>query len=286
MNSLKEALAWAEEKKLAIGHFNISDSEGFKAVVEGARFLSLGGFKVPVVIGVSEGERDFIGLKEVIALAKVARDGGLPIFVNADHTYSLERTFVAIDAGVDSVIIDFASKSFEENVLATKRVVEYAKGKSVLVEGELGFIGQSSKVLENLPEGVSEETQTKPEEAKMYVEETGIDLLAPSVGNVHGMVRGGEPKLNIERIASLKEAVSVPLVLHGASGNSNEEIGKAIEAGIRIVHINTELRLAYKEGIREGLESEEVAPYKFMAQGVLGMKEVVVKKLKLFNHLN
>ena len=286
MNSLKEALAWAEEKKLAIGHFNISDSEGFKAVVEGARFLSLGGFKVPVVIGVSEGERDFIGLKEVIALAKVARDGGLPIFVNADHTYSLERTFAAIDAGVDSVIIDFASKSFEENVLATKRVVEYAKGKSVLVEGELGFIGQSSKVLENLPEGVSEETQTKPEEAKMYVEETGIDLLAPSVGNVHGMVRGGEPKLNIERIASLKEAVSVPLVLHGASGNSNEEIGKAIEAGIRIVHINTELRLAYKEGIREGLESEEVAPYKFMAQGVLGMKEVVVKKLKLFNHLN
>jgi len=286
MNSLKEALAWAEEKKLAIGHFNISDSEGFKAVVEGARFLSLEGFKVPVVIGVSEGERDFIGLKEVIALAKVARDGGLPVFVNADHTYSLERAFAAIDAGVDSVIIDFAGKSFEENVLATKRVVEYAKGKSVLVEGELGFIGQSSKVLENLPEGVSEETQTKPEEAKMYVEETGIDLLAPSVGNVHGMVRGGEPKLNIERIASLKEAVSVPLVLHGASGNSNEEIGKAIEAGIRIVHINTELRLAYKEGIREGLESEEVAPYKFMAQGVLGMKEVVVKKLKLFNNLN
>lgn len=286
MNSLKEALAWAEEKKLAIGHFNISDSEGFKAVVEGARFLSLEGFKVPVVIGVSEGERDFIGLKEVIALAKVARDGGLPVFVNADHTYSLERAFAAIDAGVDSVIIDFAGKSFEENVLATKRVVEYAKGKSVLVEGELGFIGQSSKVLENLPEGVSEETQTKPEEAKMYAEETGIDLLAPSVGNVHGMVRGGEPKLNIERIASLKEAVSVPLVLHGASGNSNEEIGKAIEAGIRIVHINTELRLAYKEGIREGLESEEVAPYKFMAQGVSGMKEVVVKKLKLFNHLN
>src|SRR3989344_9503939 len=111
MKSLRETLAWAEEKKVALGHFNISDSEGFKAVVEGAKELG-----VPVIIGVSEGERDFIGLEEVVSLVKTARDNGLPVFINADHSYSVERAKMAIDAGVDSVIIDASDKTFEENV--------------------------------------------------------------------------------------------------------------------------------------------------------------------------
>ena len=263
---------------MAIGHFNISDSEGFKAVVEAAKAL-----EVPVIIGVSEGERDFIGLESAVALVKTARDNGLPIFINADHTYSVEKAKKAIDAGVDSVILDAADKPFEENVRMTKEVVEYAKNSEILIEGELGFIGKSSKVLDTLPEGVSVETQTSPEEAVEFVKATGIDLFAPSVGNVHGMIKSGEPKLNIERIREIKDAVGVPLVLHGASGNSDEEIKAAIDAGIRIIHINTELRLAYKEGIEEGLKSGEIAPYKFLAEGVEEMKKVVLDKLKLFN---
>jgi len=278
MKSLREWIGWAEEKKVAIGHFNISDSEGFKAVVEAAKAL-----EVPVIIGVSEGERDFIGLESAVALVKTARDNGLPIFINADHTYSVEKAKKAIDAGVDSVILDAADKPFEENVRMTKEVVEYAKNSEILIEGELGFIGKSSKVLDTLPEGVSVETQTSPEEAVEFVKATGIDLFAPSVGNVHGMIKSGEPKLNIERIREIKDAVGVPLVLHGASGNSDEEIKAAIDAGIRIIHINTELRLAYKEGIEEGLKSGEIAPYKFLAEGVEEMKKVVLDKLKLFN---
>lgn len=286
MKSLREWLLWTEEKKVAIGHFNVSDSEGFKAVVEAAKTL-----EVPVIIGVSEGEREFIGLEEIVALVRVARGNGLPVFVNADHTYSVEKAKEAIDAGVDSVIIDFADKPMEENIAATKEVVEYVKSRNlpasrqVLVEAELGFIGKSSKMLDSVPDGVSESTQTDPEDAKEFILKTGIDILAPSVGNIHGIVKTGEPKLNIERIKSIRATVGVPLVLHGASGNSDEDIIAAIDAGISIVHINTELRVAYKEGIEEGLKSGEVAPYKFLAEGVMEMKRVATNKLKLFNKI-
>jgi len=282
MKTLRECLAWAEEKGVALGHFNISDSEGFKAVVEAAKQLN-----VPAIIGVSEGERDFIGLKEAVALVNTARENGLSIFLNADHTYSVEKARTAIDAGVDSIIIDEAGKSYAENVKLTKEVVDYAHTKQIrtIVEGELGFIGQSSKILDKLPEGVSEETQTNPQEAVEFVEETGIDLFAPSVGNVHGMIKTGNPKLNTERIRSIAEKVRIPLVLHGGSGISDSDFLAGIEAGIRIIHINTELRMAYKEGIEEGIKSGELAPYKFLAEGVEEMKKVVYERLKLFSKI-
>ena len=281
--NLRDLIKQAAEKKEAIGHFNISDTEGLKAVVEAARELSL-----PVIIGVSEGERNFIGIEEIAALIEAEKKKGVPVLLNADHTYSLEGARRAVDAGFDAVIVDGAKLSFEENVKITKNCVEYVltAGTSVLVEGELGFIGQSSTVLDNLPEGVSEETQTKPEDAKKFVEETRVDLLAPSVGNVHGMIKTGNPRLNIIRIKEIRKAAGVPLVLHGGSGISDEDIKQAIDAGISIIHINTELRLAYKEGIEEGLESGEVAPYKFLARGVEEMKKVVIEKLKLFNKIS
>lgn len=282
MNTLRTYLAEAEDKKVAIGHFNISDSEGFKAVVDVAQELNL-----PVIIGISEGERDFIGLEEAVALVKTAKDNNLPVFLNADHTYSIEKAKVAIDAGVDSIIIDEAGKSYDENVKLTKEIVDYSQSKNreIVVEGELGFIGKSSKILEELPDGVSENSQTNPEDALRFVRETKVDLLAPSVGNVHGIVKTGNPKLNIELIKAIRQKAGVPLVLHGGSGLQDQEFRQAIEAGIRIVHINTELRIAYKKGVEKGLKSNEVAPYKFLAEGVTEMKKIVKKKLQLFNNL-
>lgn len=282
MKTLRDCIAEAETNNVALGHFNISDLEGFKAVVEGAKSLN-----VPVIIGVSEGERDFIGLREIISIVEVARNEGMDIFLNADHTYSIEKAKAAIDAGVDSVIIDGAGKPYEENVSMVKEVVAYAREKNpnILIEAELGYIGASSKVIDTLPEGVSEATQTDPEDARRFTGETGIDLLAPSVGNVHGMVKSGNPKLNIQRIKDIREAVRTPLVLHGGSGISDEDFKEAIRAGIRIIHINTELRLAYKEGLKEGIKSGEIAPYKFMQEAIEGMKEVVINRLKLFNNL-
>ncbi len=286
MKTLREAIAEAGEKKVAIGHFNVSDSEGFKAVVESATELG-----VPVIIGVSEKERSFLGVAEIRALVMTVKEKGLPVFLNADHTYSVEASREAIDNKFDAVIIDGAEKPFSENVMMTKEVVKYAKehppagGLEILVEGELGFIGSGSLIRDEIPDGVSEKTQTTVEDAQKFVEETCVDLFAPSVGNIHGLVSTGEPKLNIARIKEISGAVSVPLVLHGASGNSDEDVVAAIDAGICIVHINTELRMAYKKGIEKGMSSDELAPYKFMAEGVEEMKKLVTAKLKLFNKL-
>jgi fructose-bisphosphate aldolase, class II len=283
MKSLAEWLKWAEEKGVAIGHFNVSDSEGFRAVTEAAQELN-----VPVIIGVSEGERSFLGVAEIRALVGVKQTEGYPVLLNADHTYSVEASYEAVDHNFDSVIIDGAEKPFVENVMMTKAVVDYAREKNtqILVEGELGFIGSGSTLHDEIPDGVSIETQTSVEDAKKFVEETGVHLFAPSVGNIHGLIKSGEPKLNIERIREIAQAVSVPLVLHGASGNTDQEVDEAIKAGIRIVHINTELRLAYKEGLKKSLaSSDELAPYKFMAEGVEEMKKLVIEKLKVFNNL-
>lgn len=283
MKSLTDYLNETEVKKIAIGHFNVSDSEGYKAVVESAQELG-----VPVIVGVSESERSFLGVAEIRALVSVARDKGLPVFLNADHTYTVEASKEAVEANFDAVIIDGAEKPFFENVMMTKEVVNFAKerNQSILVEGELGFIGSGSLLRDEIPEGVSEKTQTSVEDAKSFVKETCVDLFAPSVGNIHGLVRSGEPQLNIKRIKDIAKAVDVPLVLHGASGNSDEEIAQAIDAGIRIVHINTELRMAYKKGIEKGLSTDELAPYKFMAEGVEEMKKIITHKLRIFNKLD
>lgn len=286
MKSLREYISEAEQKKIAIGHFNISNSEGFWAIVGTAKKLNL-----PVIIGVSEGERDFIGVKQVKALVDTVKADGLPVFLNADHTYSTERIKEVVDAGFDAVIIDEAEKSFEENLKTTKESVDYAKSKNpeILVEGELGFIGKSSKLLDKLPEGadVAGDNLTKPEEAKNFVEKTGLDLFAPAVGNIHGMVRGGNPKLDIGRIKAIREAAGVPLVLHGGSGITDEEFKQAIAAGISIIHINTELRLAYKQGLQKSImeNPEEIAPYKYLRPARDAMQAVAEKRLALFANI-
>ena len=287
---LSEAIKKAEGEGKAIGHFNISNLEAFNAIVEVAKKLS-----VPVIIGVSEGERDFVGLVDAVALVRGEYEAGVEIFLNADHTYSYERSVEAINAGFDAVIIDGASKTHDENVEMTKKVVEYAKnysaqnGREVLVEGELGYIGQSSKVLDSLPEGVSIDPNslTQPEDAKKFIEETGVDMLAPSVGNVHGIIKGGNPALNIERIKAIKDICNIPLVLHGASGITDEELHLAVLAGISIVHYNTELRVAYKDALVKSLEENtgEVAPYKYLKSAEKAIAEVVEKKLRIMNNL-
>ncbi len=286
MKTLREYIKEAEEKKVAIGHFNVSDSVGFWATVNASQKLNL-----PVIIGVSEGERDFIGIKQIKALVDTIKKDGLPIFLNADHTYSVDRVKEVVDAGFDACIIDGAEKSFEENLKMTKNSVEYKNSKNpeILIEGELGFIGKSSKLLDELPEGAAASlaSMTKPEEAGEFVKETGIDLFAPAVGNIHGMVRGGNPKLDIERIKAIREAAGVPLVLHGGSGITDDEFKAAIAAGISIIHINTELRLAYKQGLQKSLmeDPDEIAPYKYLKPALQAMQAVVEKRMALFANL-
>ncbi len=292
MKTLKQYISEAQEKKTAIGHFNISDTVGLWGVFNSARKL-----KLPVIIGVSEGERDFIGAKQAVALVKSLRTQyDFPIFINADHTYSFERVKEAIDLGFDMVIFDGTELSFEENIRVAKQCVEYAKsqkplfGERVLVEAELGYIGKSSKVLDAVPEGInlSDEYLTTAEQAKRYVDETGVDMLAPAVGNIHGMLaKWKDPALNISRVAEVSEATGVPLVLHGASGNTDADIQSAIKAGVAIVHVNTELRVAYRSTLDTTLSAnpKEVAPYKYLAPSRDAVSQVVEEKMRVFSFL-
>ncbi len=288
MNTIREAVLEARRKGVAVGHFNASNSEAVTAIFRAAQNL-----RVPVVVGFSEGERDFFGIPQAVAVVRSIREKyDFPIYVNADHTYSLERVKEAVDAGFDSVIYDGTELSFEDNVKAARDAVAYARSKDrdIVIECELGFIGKSSKVLDELPDGVkiSAEHLTKPEDAARFVKETGADMLAPAVGNVHGMLRGGkDPALDIERVAAIAQAAPVPLVLHGASGNSAEDIAAAIKAGVGIVHINTELRVAFRKALLLSLQEnpDEVAPYKYLKDPVKAMQKVVEEKLKIFNNI-
>ncbi len=291
MMNLKEYIADARARKVAVGHFNVSTLDGIWAVADAARELNL-----PVIIGVSEGERDYTGVRATAAIVKSIREErGQPIFLNADHTYSFDRVKEAVDAGYDAVIFDGAALSLEENMAIAKKSVEYAhshtslSGQSILLECELGFIGQSSKVLDKIPDGavVGDAAMTKPEDALAFVKATGIDMLAPAVGNIHGVVRGGDPALNTKRVKEISEAVGIPLVLHGASGNTADDIRKCVENGVGIVHVNTELRLAYRAGVMKALSEnpDEVAPYKFLRPGKLAMQKVAEEKLRIINGL-
>ncbi|PIQ67073.1 MAG: tagatose-bisphosphate aldolase [Candidatus Zambryskibacteria bacterium CG_4_9_14_3_um_filter_40_16] len=286
MKTAKEYILEAQKNKKALGHFNVSNMEGVWAVSRAAKSLNL-----PVFIGVSEGERDFIGIKEIRAIVTaVKEDLDHPIFLNADHTYSFDRVKEVVDAGFDSVIIDGAKLSAEDNLKLTQESVQYAKSKNpnILIEGELGYIGQSSKLLNELPEGVNLDPKslTHPDVAKDFVNKTGIDLLAPAVGNIHGMLKGGgNPALNIERVKEIGEAAGVPLVLHGGSGSSDEDFANAIEAGISIIHINTEIRVAYRDALKKSLQDEpdEISPYKIAKPAMVAMQKVIENRIKLFN---
>ncbi|MEI7720295.1 MAG: class II fructose-bisphosphate aldolase [bacterium] len=282
MQTLRETIGEYKKAGKGLGHFNISDSNQLHAVVNAARETNL-----PVVVGLSEGEREFFPLAEVRALLDQYQAQGVQVYLNADHTYSVEKVQAAISAGVDSVVIDGAKLSFEENLHMLTTCVKYARasGRDVLMEGELGYIGTSSNVMDTLPEGaaITEEMMTKPEELKKLVEEAGLDLAAPAVGNIHGIITSGQPKLSISRIAQLAQTAGVPLVLHGGSGSPDEEFVQAIEAGVTMIHINTDIRVIYHDELKKALiEGKEVAPYKFITPAVAATQTYVAQKLRLF----
>lgn len=284
MNLLAELLRTAEKKHVAIGHFNFSELVVLKAVAEAAS-----GLGVAVVLGVSESEREFLGVRRAAALVRSLRDEGQPVFLNADHTHSLEKAEEAAQAGFDMIVFDASEKPLEENIAETKRGVEAAKSihPGILVEGEVGYVGSGSEIHEKRPDNIR---LTEPAEAKQYVAETKVDLLSPSVGTTHGMIasmiKGTEHKrLDVPRIAAIKSAVNLPLTLHGGSGTDDEDFRRAIQAGITMIHINTELRVAWRNGLEASLKKHtgEVAPYKVLPDVLAEVKAVVTARLELFN---
>ena len=288
MKSLRDSLAEATGRGTAIGHFNVSDLVGLNAVAAAARRLG-----VPVLIGTSEGERAFVGARQVAAVVRSIRDEyDFPIFLNADHTHSLAKAEEAAKAGYDMIGFDGSMLSFEENVRQTQEAVAAIKSinADVIVEGELGYIGSGSEIHDTVPE--SSLIFTRPDEARQFAEAAGVDVLAPAVGNMHGllaaMVHGGARKrLDIGRIAQIKAVTRLPLTLHGGSATDDDDFRRAIDAGMTIVHISTELRLAWRRGLDAALaaEPDSLVPYQLFRKSSEAIQDVVTNRLRLFSRL-
>ena len=286
MQKLREVLEQAQKNKVAVGHFNIGDDNILMGVFAAAREL-----RVPVMVGVSEGERAFLGVRQVAALVKSLRDEfDFPIFLNADHTHSLAKALEAANAGFDSIVFDLSALPFDENVRQTRDAVQKLKAinPDILVEGEIGDIGTGSEIHAAAPDLTK--FRTTPEEAKKFIAATGIDILAPAVGNMHGLVQSmveGKTKkhLDIARITAIKNETHSLLTLHGGSGTDDDDFRRAIQAGINVVHINTELRLAWRHSLDASLAQHpaEVVPYKILPPVVEAIKQAALSRLRLFN---
>lgn len=279
--SLREVLKENLEKKTAVGHFNIPNLEVAQAIVDAAKKMDR-----PVILGVSEGEREYIGLKQVVAWVK---SSGENIFLNADHTYSYEKVVEAIETGFDMVIYDDAGGDLEKNIEVAKKCREFINkynlenNKDVLFEAELGYIGKGSEVRTSLPDGIQ---MTTVEDAKRFVNAVRPDLLAPAIGNVHGMLKDvPEPNLDEKLCGEIFKATNIPNVLHGASGNTKEDIQACIKNGVVIVHVSTEIRVAYKNALKKAVEGDDLAAYKYLKPVREAVQNLIEEKIKIFNFL-
>jgi len=288
VKTLQDYFADARTGGWAIGHFNFATADVLRAIVEGAQ----AGGAPCVMVGTSQGEAEFLGLRSAVALVRaIAEAADFPVFLNADHFKSFEACKGAIDAGYDTVLYDGASQPYEVNVIETQRVWQYAQTKrgSYMLEGELGYMKGSSEVQNKVH--ISPEDYTKPEQAADFVKRTGVDRCAVVFGNIHGVVTKQKEELDIGHlkniIAALPAQAGAPgtyLVLHGASGLSDAQVKAAIAAGITNVHFNTELRVAYQQGLKDELASEpnQTTPYKLLAPAVAAVRELVEQKTRLF----
>ncbi len=282
MENLNFYLKKAREEHHAIGHFNFATEDVLKGIVEACRDAGA----PAVMVGTSEGEADFVGLKEAVALVRAMRDDfNYPVFLNADHFKSFEKSKAAIDAGYDSIIIDTSKLPNDQNMATAKQVVDYARSvnSDISVEGELGYLKGSSEVQTKIE--ISTADYTKPEEAAEFVTNTGVDRMAIVFGNIHGIVTDQEEKLDIEHFSKIVAAEPRPYyVLHGASGLKDEDVASAIKAGITNVHFNTELRVAYRKEIEKQFQEKpnETTPYKYLGPAVEEVKKLVVQKIRVF----
>ena len=273
---MKEMLNKADSGKYAVPQFNINNLEWTRFILEECQELNS-----PVILGVSEGAIKYMGgYKTVSNLVKSLISDlniTIPVALHLDHGSSYESCVKAIDNGFTSVMIDASKYPLEENINITKQVVLYAKDKSVTVEAEVGAVGGEE-------DGVANElAYAKIEDAVKLVDSTNIDFLAPALGSVHGIYKG-KPKLDFIRMEKIHKLVNIPLVLHGGSGIPDDLIQKAISCGICKININTELQIAWSQGVRQFLQVNQKVydPRKIIKAGEKAMKEMIKEKVILF----
>ena len=276
--NMKDLLTVAQKNHFAVPAFNIGSDQLLKAVMKTVKEL-----KSPVILEMSPDEFNFVGNAQIQAMLYEAAHTDVPVCIHLDHGDSYETVVRAIQAGMTSVMIDASKLPYEENVAITKKVVETAHIANVSVESELGTIGTTGNSIEGGTEGV---INTVPEEAKQFIEDTGIDTFACAIGTAHGIYpKDMKPKLRIDILKDITDQVSVPLVLHGGSSNKDEEIAEAVKNGICKINISSDIKVAFYEQARKTLnenpgyrEPLEIYPAAMEACG-----KVCADKIRLFN---
>lgn len=279
--NVKNWFEQAQQEGFAIGAFNVANLETFKAVIAAATAENS-----PAIIESSDGETAYVGDDNLVDLVRNAREAtGLPIFLNLDHSRTPENVLKAIEAGYDLVHYDGSKDSLERNIKNLIEITKFAHAKHILVEGESDYIIEGSEVRSiSAAEGRAQSQMTEPDKAADFVKTTGIDTLAVSIGNVHGLYTSPK-QLDLELLERIRARVSCFLSLHGGSGISDDQIRRAISIG-KIVKINvsTELRLAFRQGLETELDKHptEVAIYKLTPPAIAEVEKIVRAKMRLF----
>ena len=263
----------AQKRGYAVGAFNVENMEMVKAVIAAAQEL-----KAPVMLQTTPSTVKYAGLSMYAAMAVAeAEKASVPVCIHLDHGSSFELAVQAIKAGYTSVMIDGSKEPFEENVAVSKRVADVAKACGIPVEAELGKVGGKEDDLE-----AEADTNTDPMEAKEFVERTGITSLAVAIGTAHGFYVG-TPVLDKERLSEIRKVVDIPLVLHGASGLSDEDVSDCVKRGICKVNFATELRAAYTAAVKKLLEEkpETFDPKALGKVGMAAVTELVKGRMKV-----
>ena len=273
--NLNEVLKKAQKGKYAVGLFNTTDTDMLQAVIEAAEESNS-----PVILGTAEvllpyGELKLIA-PSVIAAAKRAK---VPVVVHYDHGLTFDRCIEALKLGFSSIMFDGSAKPYEQNIAETREMVKIAHAFGATVEGEIGHVGEAAK-----EDNLLTDMYTTPEEAKAYLEATGVDALAVAIGSAHGVYKK-KPMLNIERLKEISSAVKVPLVLHGGSGLSDDDFKNTIRNGIAKVNIFTDLCLAGERAMRDG-EEKKLGYLETRNLKVDYIKEAVKHKMALFGSVN
>ncbi|MDN5293780.1 MAG: fructose-bisphosphate aldolase, class [Eubacteriales bacterium] len=273
---ISELLQKAEEGGYAVGAFNCNNMEIVQAIIAAAEAE-----RAPVIMQASQGAIKYAGIDYIVAMAKTAAEKAtVPVALHLDHGTSFEQVMQCIRYGFSSVMIDGSKLPLEENIALTNRVVAVARAVGVSVEAELGrIVGTEDEISVTEREAF----MTDPEEARYFVEKTGVDALAVAIGTAHGRYKG-EPKLDFDRLEKIRSLVKIPIVLHGSSGVPDDQIRRAIELGVRKINIDTNIREAFVEKMREVLAADpnEIDPRKILGPAREAATEIIREKIRLF----
>lgn len=280
LTTSKDILIRAYKEGWAVGAFNANNLEYVQAIIEACAEE-----KSPVILQASQGAIKYAGLHNIVDMVKnVADSVSIPVVLHLDHGTDFKQNVECLKVGFTSLMFDGSLLSYEDNVRITRSLVEMAHAVGVPVEAELGRVGGSE---EGIREEEVEMLMTNPEEAELFVKETGVDSLAVAVGSIHRLLKQ-EAKLDLHRIEKIREKIDLPMVLHGSSGVLDEYIIEGIKLGIAKVNVATELNKAFVQGMRIGLDNfpGEVDPRKILKISKDLVKEVVRNKVRLFGASN